>query len=109
MSQCGDIGARYSDIGMEFPAISAIAVLVLLRRCVTELLIMKIWVLFQDLSEVLSVGCTPARVEKWRVKHRDSRPNLQSISPHQYLHANSLQITPSIYSFTKCCVIHDPF
>ena len=36
------IARSYKDIGAEFPAISAIAELVYLRRCVTELLIMEI-------------------------------------------------------------------
>ena len=43
-----------------------------------------------------------SRVEKWRVQHRDSRPKLQAVSPHQYQGSNSLQITASIYSFTNC-------
>ena len=46
----GDIGAQHGNIGAEFRVISAIAVLVLLCTCVTEFLIMKIWVLFPDLS-----------------------------------------------------------
>ena len=37
------------NIGLEFSAILAIAELVLLRRCVTELLIIGIWVLFPNL------------------------------------------------------------
>ena len=51
-ARCGEVGARRGDVGdrAELLAISAIAVLVKLRRFVTELLIMEIWVLFLDLS-----------------------------------------------------------
>ena len=46
VARCGDVGAAiarsYRHIGAEFTAISAIAELVQLRRCVTELLIMEI-------------------------------------------------------------------
>ena len=45
----GDIGAH-----AEFPAISAIPELVQLCRCVTELLIMEIWVLFPNLRGNIS-------------------------------------------------------
>ena len=47
-ARSGDVGARRrsrgvtGDIGAEFTAISVIAELVQLRRCVTELLIMEI-------------------------------------------------------------------
>ena len=43
-ARCGDVGARRGDVSdrAELPAISAIAELVQLRRCVTELLIMEI-------------------------------------------------------------------
>ena len=43
------LNAATAALNAEFPAISAIAELELLRRCVTELLIMKIWILFPNL------------------------------------------------------------
>ena len=49
-------GTAISTFGAEVPVISAIAELVLLRRCITELLIVEIWVLFTDLHGVRGIG-----------------------------------------------------
>ena len=52
------LGAAISALGTDFLALSALAVLVLLRRCVglTELLILEIWVFFPDLNSGSSNG-----------------------------------------------------
>ena len=43
------LNAATATLNVEFPAISAIEELELLRRCVTELVIMEIWILFPNL------------------------------------------------------------
>ena len=77
-------GCRVSSnigTGAEFPAISAIAVLAKLDRCVTDLLIHEIWVLFPDLGlhKVWTEMCT-TRKYSVRVPYID---NLQMDSGFQ--------------------------
>ena len=52
----GPVTVSISALGAAFPSISRIAVLVKLRRCITELLILLIWVFILDLALIMAIG-----------------------------------------------------